>query len=226
MGGLYSRGVVFTAMFVLIAACSDASQQGSPTPGGNQDAATVAQATARALSMAAPTPDISAVPAPTSTPRPTPTPRPTATPIPPTQIHFIEGGRYYREGEFQKAVEEYTAILDLEPDNAEAYGNRGLAYSQMGEIGLAIEDFSRLIEINPQDAKAYYNRGIRYAQLEDFDRAIADYDRSIEINPSYAVAYFARGLVHQELGRNQEATRDIQKAEQLGFVLPRPPSGP
>ena len=100
MGGLYSRRMVFTAIFVLCAACSDASQQGNLPLGGDQDAAVVAQATARALSLAAPTPDIYAGPDPTSTPRPTPTPRPTATPIPPTQIHFIEGGRYYREGEF------------------------------------------------------------------------------------------------------------------------------
>lgn len=226
MGGVHSKRVIFAAMIVLFAACSDASQQGSPPLGGGRDTAVVAQATARALSLEAPTQDISSGPTPTSTPRPAPTPRPTATPIPPAQTHFIAGGRYYGEGEFQKAVEEYTAILELEPRNTEAYGNRGLAYAQLGEIALAIEDFSRLIEIDPEDAKAYYNRGIRYAQLEDFDRAIADYDRCIELAPAYAVAYFARGLVYQELGRNQEASRDIQKAEQLGFVLPSPPSGP
>ena len=226
MGGAHSKRVIFAAMIVLFAACSDASQQGSPPLGGGRDTAIVAQATARALSLEAPTQDISSEPTPTSTPRPAPTPRPTATPIPPAQTHFISAARYYREGEFQKAVEEYTAILELEPGNTAAYGNRGLAYTQLGEIALAIEDFNRVIEIDPEDAKAHYNRGSRYGQLEEFDRAITDYDRSIELDPAYAAAYFARGLVYQELGRNQEATRDIQKAEQLGFVLPRPPSGP
>ena len=190
MGGVHFRRVIFAVITMLFAACSVANQQGSSPLEGSREIATVEQATARALSLAAPTPDIFA--------EPTPTPRPTAAPIPFAQTHFMAGARFYREGEFQKAVEEYTAILELEPGNTKAYGNRGLAYTQLGEIALAIDDFSRLIEIDPEDAKAYYNRSTRYGQLEDFDRAIRDYDSSIELDPGYAAAYFARGLVYQE----------------------------
>ena len=218
MGGVHFRRVIFAVITMLFAACSVANQQGSSPLGGSREIATVEQATARALSLAAPTPDIFA--------EPTPTPRPTAAPIPFAQTHFMAWARFYREGKFQKAVEEYTAILELEPGNTEAYGNRGLTYTQLDEIALAVEDFSRLIELDPEDAKAFYNRGNRYGQLDEFDRAIEDYNRSIELDPAYAAAYFARGLLHQELGRNQEAARDIQKAEQLGYLLPGPPSGP
>jgi len=207
-------------MFVLVA-CSGGDAEQAPSEATNADPTMLkmldALATVQANSQAAPWP--------TSAPRPTVTSRLTPTPIPVVQTHFTEGAQFYRDGEFGKAIEEFNSIIELEPENTSAYGNRGLTYTRLGEIALAIEDFSRIIEIDPKDAKAFYNRGTRFGQLSEYDQALEDYNQAIELIPAYAVAYFARGLIYKELGKNQEAERDIQKAQELGFNPP-PSPGP
>ena len=70
-----------------------------------------------------------------------------------------------------------------EPDDAEVYNTRGLAYSESGEHDQAIEDFTKAIELKPECAEAYANRGTAYRDKGEMDKAIADYTKSIVLKP-------------------------------------------
>jgi tetratricopeptide (TPR) repeat protein len=63
----------------------------------------------------------------------------------------------------------------LNPELADAYNNRGIAYAGKGELDRAIEDYNTAIKLNPELADAYYNRGIAYRDKGELDRAIEDY---------------------------------------------------
>ena len=63
------------------------------------------------------------------------------------------------EGRLDKAIEDYTKAIELNPQHANAYHNRGLAWSKKGDRDKAIEDYNKAIELNPQYADAYNNRG-------------------------------------------------------------------
>jgi tetratricopeptide (TPR) repeat protein len=60
----------------------------------------------------------------------------------------------------------------LNPNFAEAYNNRGIAYEKKGLPGRAIEDYDRAIALNPNLAEAYATRGLTHEQLGS---AEADY---------------------------------------------------
>ena len=47
--------------------------------------------------------------------------------------------------EINMAIEAYSHAIDLNPDNAAAYNNRGTAYSDIDEYVLAIQDFDKAI---------------------------------------------------------------------------------
>ena len=47
--------------------------------------------------------------------------------------------------------------LELDPDYANAYLNRGVAYGDTSDYARAIGDYIRVIELEPNNAKAYYN---------------------------------------------------------------------
>jgi tetratricopeptide (TPR) repeat protein len=47
-------------------------------------------------------------------------------------------------------------------DRADAFINRGNAYSGKGDLDRAIADFSEAIRLNPRHAVAFYNRGVAY----------------------------------------------------------------
>ena len=100
----------------------------------------------------------------------------------------------------------------MNPNLAEAYYNRGLAYAKLNQHERAIKDYDKAIELNPNDAKAYYNRGLAYAKLNIYELAIKDFSKTIALNPNDAEAYGNRGIVYSKIHRYEEATRDLKKA--------------
>ena len=64
------------------------------------------------------------------------------------------------ENSYQYKIDNYTTAIRLEPDNADAYGNRGVAYENLGEYNTAIADYTTAIRLDPDNADAYNNRGI------------------------------------------------------------------
>ena len=91
----------------------------------------------------------------------------------------------YDEG-LEKAVENYTQAINLNPEHPNAYYNRGLAYLKYGlrdKYELAILDFDKHIRIYPLDSAAYFNRGFAYSRLGQYWGAIMDYDESLRLNP-------------------------------------------
>ena len=88
-----------------------------------------------------------------------------------------------KQREYDKAVGHYTEAIDLNPEYAAAYNNRGAVYSNQGEVDKAIQDYNTAIDLNPEDASVYYNRGAVYADKGEMDKAIQDYNTAIDLNP-------------------------------------------
>ena len=104
------------------------------------------------------------------------------------------GNAYYKMGEFDRAIADFTAAIALNPNDAIAHYNRGNAYDERAELDSAIADWDKAIAINPNYAAAYGNRGIAYRKMGEFGRAIADYTKAIKINPNDADFYTNRGV--------------------------------
>ncbi|MBI4648851.1 MAG: tetratricopeptide repeat protein, partial [Bacteroidia bacterium] len=115
----------------------------------------------------------------------------------------------------QEQIKLYTNIINLKPDFAEAYINRGIGYRKSGDYNKAIQDYSKVIEIKPDYAEAYNNRGIAYDDSGDYNKAIQDYSKVIEIKPDYAEAYINRGNAYNKSGDYDKAIQDYSKAIEI-----------
>ena len=71
---------------------------------------------------------------------------------------------YYGKGQYGRAIEDLNQAIQLDPNDADLFNNRGLAYNDKGENDRAIEDFNQAIRLNPDLAEAFYNRGNTYEQ--------------------------------------------------------------
>ena len=100
-----------------------------------------------------------------------------------------------------------TQAIDINPQCADAYFNRGTIFETKGAYDLAIADFTQVIQIKPQDADAYLNRGLAYRAKEEIDNAIADYSKAIDLNPRYANALPNRGTAYQSKGDHDQIER-------------------
>ena len=91
---------------------------------------------------------------------------------------------YAKQGAYKNAIEEYTKILQWNPEYLDALNNRANAYSWTSNYRQAIEDLSRVILLYPDYVPAYYNRGTAYAWSNQREKATTDFktacDRGFE----------------------------------------------
>ena len=98
---------------------------------------------------------------------------------------------YYERGivngrlnKFDRAVEDFSRVIELDPDDVFAYNNRGLARARgLKKYNEAIADFTKAVELDPQFAGAYDNRGIAYQMAgADKGKACADWKKACDLN--------------------------------------------
>ena len=128
-------------------------------------------------------------------------------------LDLVVDGKYSDPG---KAIGYLDEALRLKPESAEAYTNRGGAYSNLGQHSRAIQDYTQALRLKPESAEAYTNRGVAYTGLKDYSRAMQDFDQAIRLKPDDAEAYTDRGLAYLLLGNRVRGCSDVQKACELG----------
>jgi tetratricopeptide (TPR) repeat protein len=77
----------------------------------------------------------------------------------------------------------------IDPGLAEAFHDRGLAWSAKRDYDRAIADYDATIQIRPQSAPTFFSRGLAKEAKEDFDGAVADFTRATDADPMLVKAY-------------------------------------
>ena len=114
-----------------------------------------------------------------------------------------------------EAIQDYDVAIEIDPEIASAYYNRGISEMELGQHKEAIRDHDRAIEIDPKHVGAYNNRGNSKAALGQHKEAIRDYDVAIEIDPERADVYYNRGISKFALSQHKEAIRDHDRAIEI-----------
>ncbi len=106
--------------------------------------------------------------------------------------------------------------MEINPENADAYNNKGISLYYSGKYNEAIECYDKALEINPDYAQAYYNKGIILSVNGYNSEAIECYDKALEINPQNADAYYNnKGLSLYYSGNHMEAIECYDKALEI-----------
>jgi MtfA peptidase len=112
-------------------------------------------------------------------------------------------------------IAEHTTAIRLQPDYAESYIARAMAYQRLGEPALALIDLDRYLALQPNDAEGYLERAAVHLDLDDPDSAIADCTRALELLPDYGRAYTGRAEAHLARGNHKAALADLDAALRL-----------
>ena len=130
-------------------------------------------------------------------------------------VLFHQGLASSNKGEYEEAIQKYNEAVELNPNHAEFYNNRGNTKDKLGQHPEAVADYDKAIELKPNDAETYYNRGAAKYHLEQYLEAISDFNKAIELNPNNERAYSNRGISKGKLEQYQEAISDFNKAIDL-----------
>lgn len=128
---------------------------------------------------------------------------------------FDKGVLLFKQGQYQEAIDAFSKLIEIAPDNADAYKNRGVSYMKQEKFDLAIKDFQKAKELFPELKGLYSNLGVAWYYKKEYEKAIENYDNEIEMAPENHVAYFNRALCLSELNRNKEALEDLSKTLNL-----------
>ena len=65
---------------------------------------------------------------------------------------YNRGIAYARQGDQDRAIQEFTRAIELKPGFSRAYVGRGIAHLQKRELDPALEDFTSAIRLDSKDA--------------------------------------------------------------------------
>jgi len=117
--------------------------------------------------------------------------------------------------DYDKAIQEFTEAIRLDPKQVNGFIYRGIAYSNKQNLDKAIDDFTEAIRLDAQMANAFYWRGTSYSKKKQFDKAIDDFTEAIRLDPKSANAFWGRGKAYASKHDDDKAIDDFTKAIRL-----------
>lgn len=129
--------------------------------------------------------------------------------------HRLRGYSRRRLGQLQAAAQDFEKALALDPNDAQAYYNRGViaAYQKTADHGLL--DFTKAIQLKPDFEKAYFRRGMVYHTKGDYKQALKDFEQVLAANPKAHQALSAQGYTYSQMGNQKAALQAYNKALEL-----------
>lgn len=136
---------------------------------------------------------------------------------------YLKGRKAQLEGNYKDAETVFRKLLKIQPDNAKAHGQLGMALYHLGVRPEAEKEFRRELDMNPRDYNTWFNLGeLKMADAADElyptvirtlrAEAMEAYLKAIELNPDHAEAQYRVGVLLNGNGQFKEAIRHLRAA--------------
>lgn len=141
------------------------------------------------------------------------------------QVFFLVGSRagaYFVSGDWQHALDDYTAAIKLAPHYGRLYYDRGIVLASQSNDTAALQDFDSAMSFDSRlVVPALLHRARIYAARRNFSDALADYSKAISLQPKTAALWSDRGYVDLSQRDYSDAVKDEGQAIQLDPKLAR-----
>jgi len=114
-------------------------------------------------------------------------------------------------GTYDQAMRHFDRAIQIWPDYADAYLNRGLAEHGASHRLEALADLGRALDLDPSLTRAYNARCQIDLETGDVQKTIRDCSKSIQMSPTLD-AYYQRGEAYEKIGEHQKAIADFDAA--------------
>jgi predicted O-linked N-acetylglucosamine transferase (SPINDLY family) len=100
------------------------------------------------------------------------------------------GSAFFKQGEWEWAINAYQSALEINPESVIALGGLGATLIEFGEIDEAINCLQSAIAIDPNDAQVYCNLGHAFARVNQTEDSTFCYQKALQLNPASGHAYW------------------------------------
>ncbi|KAK3834026.1 MAG: hypothetical protein J3R72DRAFT_526983 [Linnemannia gamsii] len=94
-----------------------------------------------------------------------------------------KGNEFFKKGQYAKAIEHYSASMELDPSNPVLPINRAMALLKLERFAEAELDCSLGLKLDNKNVKALWRRGIARRSLGRVDESRKDFETALTIDP-------------------------------------------
>ena len=131
---------------------------------------------------------------------------------------LMKRGIAYRHlNDFEKALNDLNASIELDNQYPVVFENRGYIYLLQEDYKNAIQDFNQAVVIDSQSAYSLRNLGLCYLNLQEYEKALSLINQSLEIDSKNAYALKTKDKINIALNKINDACIDLQQSIKLGL---------
>jgi len=130
-------------------------------------------------------------------------------------IHNTMGNVYADREQYELAYNEFSKVLEIDPDFAVAYFNLGAVCYNLQRYEESAQAFEMVKEKYPRDWEIYYYLGKIYRKLKDDEQALVNLLKASCLAPREPLVAYELGLLYEDLGETRRALENYYRARKL-----------
>lgn len=113
-------------------------------------------------------------------------------------LPLIAGYIHTHYNEYNQAVRDFTQALQIDPDMATGYMNRGYVYNDLRMAAQAEKDFRKALSLNPQYGEAHLGLAYALLQMRRSNAALKEADLAAKLLPDSASLHLAKAEAYRQ----------------------------
>jgi tetratricopeptide (TPR) repeat protein len=123
-----------------------------------------------------------------------------------SDLHLGRGDMYFSQSMPGYALEEFNLAIQINPNNYQAFADRGELFLATEDYQRAIDNSEELERISPLNPNSYITRAWAYLDLKQYDSAIKYANKALSLGPLVAVSvYTVLGEVYYYTGKYEQS---------------------
>jgi len=118
-------------------------------------------------------------------------------------------------GEFDEAIQAYTQVVVLEPENVAIWNNIGSLCQKAGRSEEALNAYNKALKMDPNDPVSWNGLGNLYTSTGRLEEAITSYRKAIQFNADYITPWVKLADVLSRQNRNEDALYAYMKTVEM-----------
>ena len=131
------------------------------------------------------------------------------------QVHYLLGETAALTNQIDKATQEYTTALKLDPSYVDAYNALGQLYQQTDRPQLALQTYINAAKYAPTNGEIWQKLGLQFEKEGNLFEASSALQNAIKFQPNDIPSYIGLGRVFLNLKNPEDAKIILEHAAKL-----------
>lgn len=128
------------------------------------------------------------------------------------EVHMISGWLKKNSGNYELAEADFERVIELQPNNGDAYRRLGLTYQSAGLLSDALTAFQNAIRARPDDFNNHWALGAFYLERSQNPEAVREFQKMVSLQPNLEDSHRLLGQIFYDLQKFPEAENELRKA--------------